>query len=94
MKETHLLYAVGILAFVAILAIFVSYATDTLPQQKQRVRITSPPTPTQKRGPVTNTARAATGKTSRKKKDCACCSENMEKLKAHFQQRATTAASE
>lgn len=50
------------LALIAIVGVFIGYATGTLPAQKQRVITTSP---TEQ---VTNTQ-------SRKKKDCPCCAE-------------------
>lgn len=84
MKDTHVLAAACGVALIAIVCVFIGYATDTLPEQTQRVIATSSQS---QQGTVTQTVQVFTEKTDLKKKDCACCNENMEKLKAHILQQ-------
>ncbi len=60
MKDIHGVIAACILALLAIIGVFIGYATDTLPQQKQRMITIAPD--------LTET-------TEPKKKDCRCCTE-------------------
>ena len=57
MKDTHILFTVIILTVVAISAVFVGYATDTLPTDTPRQIATAP---------IGNTA-------VKTKKGCSCC---------------------
>ena len=92
MKDTHVFTAVCGLALLAIVSVFIGYATDTLPQQKQRVITTSSPS---HQGTVTETARGSTQKKAIPKKDCHCCSDRMEKLKEHLREmKASEAAAQ
>lgn len=87
MKDTHVLCVVCSLAVFAIVCVFIGYATDTLPEQTQRVITISSQS---QQETVTQTVPVSREKTDLKKKDCACCNENMEKLKAHIlQQKAS-----
>ena len=74
MKDTHVLCVASIIALVAILSVFIGYATDMLPQHKQRMIITP----------------AATTELSldipvEKKKDCPCCQERLKRLREHLE---------
>lgn len=73
MKDTHVLYAVGILAIIGISACFIGYATGTLLKHTPK-QIT------------TTSASVATDTTLQQKKGCACCAENMEKFKERIKQ--------
>ena len=78
MKDTHVLVLVGIIALIAIAAVFVGYATDTLPKHTQRVITTAPPV-------TSDTAETVNVAAARKKKTCGCCKERMEKLRKHLE---------
>lgn len=78
MKDTHVLALVGTLALIAIAAVFVGYATDTLPKHTQRVITTAPPV-------SPDTEEKATLAAAPKKKTCGCCKERMEKLRHHLE---------
>ncbi len=43
MKDTHVIAAACSLALIAIVGVFIGYATDTLPKHKQRVITSSAP---------------------------------------------------
>lgn len=71
MKDTHLLTIACSLALIAIIAVFIGYATDTLPQQKQRAIITESPSPDK---PID------TSKSPIEKEGCHCCKDRMAAL--------------
>ncbi len=69
MKDTHVLIGACALALLAIVAVFIGYATDTLPHSATRVITPAMPA---SRTPVA------------KKKDCACCKVTREVLRARI----------
>ena len=69
MKDTYVLCIACILALVAIVSVFVGYATNTLPMYTPRQITTAPPA-------TMNPAQAATDTLATKKKTCSCCSEH------------------
>ena len=73
MRDTHVLCAACILALVAITAVFIGYATDTLPHATYRVVTTSSPTH------VTSTG------TMEKEKDCTCCADRMARFREYIE---------
>lgn len=66
MKDTHVLCAACVIALIAITAVFIGYATDTLPQHKQRMIKTVLP--------------AQDTSVEVKKKNCSCCKMSLEKI--------------
>ena len=70
MKDTHVLAAACSLALLAIVGVFIGYATRTLPQEKQRVITTSPPVTD-----TTSQTEQGTNTQMKKKKDCHCCAQ-------------------
>lgn len=66
MKDTHVLCAACVIALVAITAVLIGYATDTLPQHKQRTIKTALP--------------AQDTSVEVRKKDCSCCKMSREKV--------------
>lgn len=92
MKDTHVLYAAGILALFAIICVFIGYATDTLPQHKQRVITISPST--------TNATPMTEGVPVplplAKKKNCQCCTKRAttfsEKMDTYIQRKKAVSA--
>ena len=87
MKDTHVLSAACIIALALIITVFIGYTTDTLPKQTPRMRMTFSQS---QQGTVPETAPVSREKVELKKKNCACCNENMEKLKAHILQQKTS----
>ena len=75
MKDTHVLAAACSLALIAIVGVFIGYATDTLPQQQQRVIITADPSPEET---------VSVSNPIEKKKDCDCCKDRMAALIKSF----------
>ena len=75
MKDTHVLCTAGIIALLAIVAVFIGYATDTLPQSKQRVITISLPA---KAARISNIP-------VEKKRNCHCCQEGLKKLRDHLE---------
>ena len=75
MKDTHVLCLAGGIALLLIIAVFVGYATDTLPkhtpQQLTTVSTQVLPDTTEKSIPATQ---------SKKKKVCGCCSEKLDEF--------------
>lgn len=71
MKDTHFLYAVFILGVVAIFAVFVGYATDTLPTNTPQQMATTP------------TANSIVNG----KKGCSCCNANLAKFREFMEAR-------
>ena len=61
MKETHVIATACGIALIAIIAVFIGYATDTLPKHAPRVITSSLPT---------------SEKSTAKKRDCPCCEED------------------
>ena len=71
MKDTHFLYTIVVLGVVAISAVFVGYATDTLPTNTPRRVATTP-------------SGMITGKTE---KGCNCCGERLAKFREFMEAR-------
>ena len=71
MKDTYILFTVIILIVVAISAVFVGYATDTLPTDTPRQIATAP---------IGNTA-------IKTKKGCSCCKERLAKFREFMEMR-------
>ena len=71
MKDTDFLYTIVILAAVAIVAVFVGYATETLPTNTPRQAATTPT------GNVSNKA----------EKGCNCCKESLAKFREFMEMR-------
>lgn len=72
MKDTHFLYTFVVLGVVAISAVFVGYATDTLPTDTPRQVATTP------------SDNKLTGKTE---KGCNCCGERLAKFREFMEAR-------
>ena len=85
MKDTHVLCAVGIIVLLTITAIFIGYATNTLPQYKQRVITTSPPTVDTIQATSTATTELSPNIPVEKKKTCDCCKKRLEKLRENLE---------
>ena len=83
MKDTHLFYAVCIIAAFAVAAVGIGYATDMLPLHKQGVATTATPT-TQ---PEVETVKAAKTVTVEEKKGCGCCAERRSKYQEMMKKR-------
>lgn len=83
MKDTHLFYAVCIIAALAVVAVGIGYATDMLPLQKQGVATTATPT-TQ---PEVETVEASETTTREKKRGCGCCAERRAKYQEMMEKR-------
>lgn len=71
MKDTHFLCAAVVLAVVAIVAVFVGYATETLPTDALRQAATTPT------GNVSN----------KSEKGCNCCKERLAKFREFMEMR-------
>ena len=71
MRRTDFLYTVVILAVVAVVAVFVGYATETLPTDTPRQAATTPI------GNVSNKA----------EKGCNCCKERLAKFREFMEMR-------
>ena len=71
MKDIHFLYAVLILGVVAISAIFVGYATGTLPTNASQQVSTTP----------------TTNSTIKAKRGCNCCKANLAKFREFMEAR-------
>ena len=71
MKDTHFLYTIVVLGVVAISAVFVGYATDTLPTDTPGQVATTP-------------SDKVTGKTE---KGCNCCKERLAKFREFMEAR-------
>lgn len=74
MKDKHRFYAACLIAVLALGAIGIGYATGTLPLHKQSAFVTEPLN-------TTDTIQAHTKTTAPKKKNCACCTERMAKIR-------------
>ena len=72
MKDTHFLYIIAVLAIVGLSAIFIGYATGTLPTY----------TPQQ-----VETATSANEDTANVKKGCSCCKEDLAKFREFMEKR-------
>ena len=71
MKDTHFIYAIVVLGIVAISAVFVGYATDTLPTDTPRQVAITPS------GKVTD----------KTEKGCNCCKERLAKFREFMEAR-------
>lgn len=85
MKDTHVLCVVGIIGLLTITAVFIGYATNTLPHYKQRVITTSPPTVDTIQATSTPTTELSPNTLVEKKKTCDCCKKRLEKLREHLE---------
>lgn len=71
MKDIHVLFTVIMIVIVAISAVFVGYATDTLPTDAPRQIATAP---------IGSTA-------IKTKKGCSCCNERLAKFREFMEKR-------
>ncbi len=83
MKDTHLFYAVCIIAALAVVAVGIGYATDMLPLHKQGVATTATPT-TQSE---VETAKTTETTTAQEDKGCGCCAERRAKYQEMMKKR-------
>ena len=72
MKDTHFLYIVAVLAIVGLSAIFIGYATGTLPTYTPR---------------QVEMATSANEDTTNVKKGCSCCKEDLAKFREFMEKR-------
>ena len=75
MKDTHIFYAVCVIAALAVAAVGIGYATDMLPLHKQGVTATATPATQADTGSAKITKTA----TAQEDKDCECCAERRAK---------------
>ena len=82
MKDTHLFYAVCVIAALAVTAVGIGYATDMLPLHKQGVAATTPTAQAD-----TKTVETSKTATVQEDKGCGCCAERRAKYQEMIKKR-------